>query len=166
MAIFSTILGAAKSFGLVKVAGKFILSKTDWILGNWKLVLIGAQTVAIAGLLIWHAFATMSLNAVLNDMETAKISAEGKLYVLDGTLRRTDEALNVCHEINAANALAYADMAQRADAAERRAQEAAAAATTQVEGINDEAHDLRGRDTGCRRLDDPFPDWFDGWLRD
>lgn len=156
-------LGLTKHVGgLVVGAGKYVAGKWQWVLLNWRTVVMVALAAVIAFMLVRGHLATKQIN----QLEIELLGCRGVLSAVEVTISRNEHALNLCREVNAANAAAASELKARATRAQARLLALEARTSQRVEGINDESKQLRGRDQDCRTLDAPLPDWFDDWLRE
>lgn len=156
-ALLALVKGASITKKVASV-GSLAVPALRWIGRYWELIVIGLLVVALG-------FVSWSKNRTIADLALQLESSTALLATVEGTIARNDAALQQCLAINRENAWAYEVMHKRAEQAEQKAREMARASTHQIEVINDESKQLRGRDVDCRRLDDPLPDWFDDWLR-
>lgn len=134
----------------------------SFLLRHWRELLIAALAV-----LWWLRGNTIEGQRV----EIERLEAQNSEYARNeqqflSAAKANDRAISQCQEINRLNAEAHAHAVADAMAAEARVKAAEREAETRIQGYSDEIEYLRDRDTQCRTLGEPLPDWFVDWLRD
>lgn len=153
----STIILFFKGLSWVSAATAAV-SVLAWLRARWKLALIGALSITVAGTLWWKGVEVSRLENQITAYQNA-------INTLDDALENNRIEFDSCVKVNHANDQAIAEAHERADQADVRVREMASEIDSSIEVINDEVQELRGRDEDCRALGDPLPDWYDYWLR-
>jgi len=161
MGAFTAIKLAVKGFSLLKyvspaLAGVSLIK--GYVIKYWKVSLIITLTLALVAGNWWRMREIGKLEA---QVMVHELSIQNYSRVAAANAR----SINRCLAVNQANAKGLLMAQFRADEAEIRARVLAEEKDKQVEKIDGEVKELRGRDEDCRSLDDPLPDWFDEWLR-
>jgi hypothetical protein len=164
--MWASIWAVVKNLGLTKHVGTGIAYLVGGWSSVWPLLRMYWHWVVIGVLgavLVLHKFHADTVQADLTErLNAAELAAKD----FDHAIGDAERALMDCKAVNEANTASYEAMRERAEAAEARVRELRIEIARDIEDINDEAWNFRGRDADCRRLDDPLPDWFDHWLRD
>ena len=132
-----------------------------WILGNGKLLAVGAVVLALIGLL-W------SWDSRGDRVEKLEREADGwnnAVTTLDGALKRNKKDIAECESINVENASEIGRLKTDIAESKARVDTINLNAETVIAGYRDEANELRGRDTTCRTLDDDLPEWLVSGVR-
>ena len=161
MGAFTAIKLAVKGFSLLKYVSPVLAGVSffkDYVIKHWKISLIVALTLALVAGNWWRM-------RTIGKLEAKIVVYELSIQTYARVAAANTRSIERCVAVNRANAKGLLLAQFRADEAEIRARVLAEEKDKQVEKIDGEVKELRGRDEDCRSLDDPLPDWFDEWLR-
>lgn len=161
--IFAVLKGSAVAAKVATVAAGPVGAAASvafaFVKKYWKLVLIAVLCVAMLVL-------KSCKDSEIRDLNEEAFTARANAVKYSSAIEKNKQALSYCVEVNQANAASYIEMETQVDKAVAASQAMLAQRDKQVEVINEEVTELRGRDKDCRTLDEPLPDWFDDWLRE
>lgn len=153
---------AIKGLSLLKYVSPavavFSLAK-NYVLKYWKITIIAILAAALLAGTWLHNREARRLNARIDQYEVA-------VRDYDRVNAINTRALYLCYAINNENTERFIRAQAEGKIAVRRLERQLIEQNAQVEKIDEEITELRGRDEDCRSLDDPLPDWFDDWLRE
>ena len=160
--VIKAVTGFVKGFSVLKyvspaVAG-FVFMK-DYAVKYWKVTAI----VTLSTLLIGVVFLkNREIDGLKEELQVAQVATQDYARAVVASERSFQE----CKDINHANARSFLMMRMEAENAVIALQDELIERDRQVEKVDEDIHEFRGKDEDCRSLDDPLPDWFDDWLRE
>jgi hypothetical protein len=162
IAAFKVSAFAVKALGFLKYLSPALAALSffkDYVINHWKLsVIVVLLAALLAGSWI-HNREIRRLNANIDKQHAA-------LRDYDRTYAINKRSLDLCYTINNENTNRFIQAQAEGKQAVRRLERQLVEQNAQVERIDEETIQHRGRDEDCRSLDDPLPDWFDDWLRE
>ncbi len=162
IAAFKVSTFAVKALSMLKYASPAIAALSfakDYVLKHWKISLIAVLAAALIAGSWLHNRETARLELRIVHHETV---AKNYIHAHDVNVK----ALKLCYRVNNENTARFIRAQVEGNNAVRRLEQQLIEQTAQVEKIDEDIIEYRGKDEGCRSLDDPLPDWFDDWLRE